>query len=64
MKFQCSNCGYNLEQTEMPLPEKCPSCGQPCTWLDISCYIPDCGGPGGGRSDDRLYRKNNEKDLP
>lgn len=63
MKFQCSNCGYVLEQAPSPLPEKCPSCGQACTWLDVSCYIPDCGGPGEGTMDERLYKKKEEKDI-
>ncbi|EMS78053.1 MULTISPECIES: rubredoxin-like domain-containing protein [Desulfotignum] len=38
----CDQCGYNLE-TDTP-PEKCPSCKKDCTFVDNSCYTPDCAG--------------------
>ncbi len=38
----CSTCGYTLE-AEIPL-EKCPSCKSECSFVDNSCYIPDCAG--------------------
>lgn len=40
-KFMCTNCQYTLE-ADAP-PEKCPSCGKTCSFIDASCYTPDCG---------------------
>jgi len=38
----CDQCGYNLE-ADTP-PEKCPSCKKDCSFVDNSCYTPDCAG--------------------
>ncbi|MDM8516439.1 hypothetical protein QUF76_09585 [Desulfobacterales bacterium HSG16] len=38
--WKCGKCGYVLK-AEKP-PEKCPSCGEKCEFLDNSCYTPDC----------------------
>lgn len=54
MIWKCTNCGYNFEGSAPP--EQCPSCCEKCDFVDVSCYIPDCGGPGGGRQDKRLIR--------
>ncbi|OGP87065.1 MAG: hypothetical protein A2156_09215 [Deltaproteobacteria bacterium RBG_16_48_10] len=43
-QWQCSNCGYTFGE-EAP-PNQCPSCKQACTFSDVTCYIPDCGGSG------------------
>ncbi|MBA4389989.1 MAG: hypothetical protein C0399_03530 [Syntrophus sp. (in: bacteria)] len=43
-QWQCSNCGYTFG-ADVP-PDKCPSCKEDCTFRDVSCYIPDCGGAG------------------
>jgi rubredoxin len=45
--WKCANCQYVL-QTEQP-PEVCPSCQQNCQFVDVTCYIPECGftGPDG-----------------
>ena len=42
--WKCLGCG-NTIQTPTP-PEICPSCKEPCAFKDVSCYTPDCGGPG------------------
>ncbi len=42
--WKCPNCGYTL-QAATP-PETCPSCHEKCTFVDATCYTPDCGGPG------------------
>ena len=42
-QWKCSSCGYTFG-ADSP-PEKCPSCDQKCTFSDVTCYIPDCGGP-------------------
>lgn len=41
--WMCSNCSYVFE-TEAP-PESCPDCREKCTFTNVTCYIPDCGGP-------------------
>jgi rubredoxin len=56
-QWQCSNCGY-LFQAES-VPDQCPSCKQTCTFSDVTCYTPDCGGP--SNIDPRLVGK---KDKP
>jgi len=47
--WKCKNCGYTLKD-EKP-PDVCPSCKEKCEFVDVSCYIPDCGQTG---SDQRL----------
>lgn len=42
--WKCLECG-NTVQTPSP-PEICPSCNKQCAFKDVSCYTPDCGGPG------------------
>ncbi|MEW6386003.1 MAG: rubredoxin-like domain-containing protein [Thermodesulfobacteriota bacterium] len=42
--WRCSNCRYTL--TAAQPPEVCPSCQQKCDFLNITCYTPECGGPG------------------
>jgi rubredoxin len=56
-QWKCSSCGYTFGAETVP--EKCPSCEQTCTFSDVTCYIPDCGGP--GKIDPRLVGK---KDKP
>ena len=50
LDWKCSNCGHTIEAA-VP-PEACPSCGKTCEFLNVSCYTPDCGGP--GNTDGRL----------
>jgi rubredoxin len=38
--WKCSRCGYTVQQAAPP--EKCPSCGQTCEFLNVTCYTPDC----------------------
>jgi rubredoxin len=47
--WKCSKCGYALK-ADAP-PEKCPSCNETCEFVNVTCYIPECGFTG---SDDRL----------
>lgn len=48
-EWKCKDCGYNV-QADVP-PEECPSCKKKCEFVDVSCYIPECGDTG---SDSRL----------
>jgi rubrerythrin len=42
--WKCSECGYILQAVSSP--EACPSCKQKCAFTDVTCYTPECGGPG------------------
>ncbi|MFA5628655.1 MAG: hypothetical protein WC958_00095 [Dehalococcoidales bacterium] len=42
--WMCSECDYVLK-AELP-PTKCPSCHAECIFTEVTCYVPDCGGPG------------------
>ena len=43
--WRCTKCGFTL-QAEKP-PEMCPTCQAQCEFHDVTCYLPECGGPGG-----------------
>jgi rubrerythrin len=42
--WKCKECGYTLK-ADTP-PEECPSCHEKCEFVDVSCYIPECGETG------------------
>ncbi len=42
-KWQCVQCGYFFDGAKPP--EKCPGCQATCTYTDVTCYRPECGGP-------------------
>jgi len=48
--WKCSRCGF-LITAAMP-PDKCPECKEKCDFLNVTCYTPECGGP--GKIDPRL----------
>lgn len=41
--WSCSKCDYVFKAKEVP--ETCPNCHTKCTFSDVTCYIPECGGP-------------------
>jgi rubredoxin len=41
--WMCDECDYVFE-AETP-PDTCPSCHAKCTFSNVTCYIPECGGP-------------------
>ncbi|SPD74635.1 conserved hypothetical protein [uncultured Desulfobacterium sp.] len=43
-EWKCNKCGYILKADKPP--DTCPSCKEKCEFVDISCYIPDCGSTG------------------
>ena len=57
--FKCSKCGYTFE-IETP-PDQCPSCKENCTFIDTTCYTPECGGP--GNIDPRIKGQQGESAL-
>jgi len=42
--WKCGNCGF-LVTASIP-PNVCPQCNMKCEFLNVTCYTPDCGGPG------------------
>jgi rubredoxin len=48
-EWKCSKCGYILK-ADAP-PETCPQCKEKCEFVNVTCYIPECGFTG---SDQRL----------
>lgn len=47
--WKCSKCGYTQETDGAP--DNCPACNEKCEFVNVTCYIPDCGQTG---SDPRL----------
>jgi len=43
-KWQCIECGYFVQEANRP-PDVCPSCSLRCSFTDVTCYRPECGGP-------------------
>jgi rubredoxin len=44
--WKCTACGNTLT-ADVP-PERCPGCAERCEFVDVTCYIPECGGAGTG----------------
>lgn len=42
--WKCERCGFRV--TAATPPEVCPGCKQKCEFVNITCYTPECGGPG------------------
>ena len=43
-KWQCVECGYFVREASRP-PDSCPGCSLRCSFTDVTCYRPECGGP-------------------
>jgi len=43
-KWQCLECGYFIREAARP-PDICPGCSLRCSFTDVTCYRPECGGP-------------------
>ena len=43
-EWKCKQCGYAFTATQPP--DRCPSCKEKCEFVDVSCYIPECGKQG------------------
>lgn len=42
--WKCGSCGFLL--TAATPPNICPGCNNKCEFKNVTCYTPDCGGPG------------------
>jgi rubrerythrin len=43
-QWKCTKCGYTVATDKPPL--NCPQCNEACEFKNVTCYLPDCGGPG------------------
>jgi rubrerythrin len=41
--WKCAACGFLI--TANNPPDVCPECGKKCEFINVTCYIPECGGP-------------------
>jgi len=41
-KWQCVECGYFSDDVRPP--DRCPGCHASCSYADVTCYRPECGG--------------------
>jgi rubredoxin len=58
-KWRCSHCGYTIESQKPPEP--CPNCQSKCSFTDVTCYIPECGGE--KNIDPKLFEKKSDPDI-
>jgi rubrerythrin len=42
--WKCAKCGFLV--TAATPPAVCPECGEKCDFVNVTCYTPECGGPG------------------
>jgi rubrerythrin len=42
--WKCGECGFLITATAPP--DVCPECNEKCDFLNVTCYTPECGGPG------------------
>ncbi|MFP4427882.1 MAG: rubredoxin-like domain-containing protein [Desulfovermiculus sp.] len=41
--WKCQKCNFII--TAPSPPETCPECGSNAGFVNVTCYIPECGGP-------------------
>ena len=51
--WKCNACG-NAVKADTP-PDICPSCKDRCEYVDVTCYIPGCGGPASGNINAEVF---------
>lgn len=54
--WKCNKCGHTLQA--LTPPETCPSCKEKCEFLDVTCYIPECGGPDSGNVNPQIFQES------
>ena len=42
--WKCGKCGFTV--TASRPPDECPECHDKCGFINVTCYTPECGGPG------------------
>ncbi len=56
--WKCNKCGNTVDVATPP--ETCPSCKEKCEFLDVTCYIPECGGPDSGNINANVYQESSK----
>ena len=41
--WKCKTCNFTIHAGAPP--DSCPVCRNQCKFKDITCYLPECGGP-------------------
>ncbi len=59
VNWKCNKCGH-MVQSSTP-PDLCPSCHEKCEFVDVTCYIPECGGPDSGNINPQVFISSAEK---
>lgn len=58
--WKCNKCGYTIK-ADAP-PDLCPSCKEKCEYVDVTCYIPECGGPGSVNINPEVFKESSNSD--
>ncbi len=43
-QWKCTECGFTVAAAKPP--EACSQCKKACEFKNVTCYLPECGGPG------------------
>jgi rubredoxin len=42
--WKCPKCGYTFEaEAGVTPPETCAGCKEKCQFVNVTCYVPECG---------------------
>ena len=58
--WKCNKCGNTIEATVYP--DTCPSCKEKCEYVDVTCYLPECGGPTSGNVNPQVFKESSKAD--
>ena len=58
--WKCNKCGSTIEASIYP--DTCPSCKEKCEYVDVTCYLPECGGPTSGNINPQVFKESSKAD--
>jgi rubredoxin len=58
--WKCNKCGNTINANSPP--DLCPSCKVKCEYVDVTCYIPECGGPTSGNINTQVFKESSNSD--
>jgi rubredoxin len=59
--WKCIKCGNTISQ-DIP-PDACTFCKEKCEFVDVTCYIPECGGSASGNINQQVFRPGTDPDT-
>ncbi|SFM97296.1 rubredoxin-like domain-containing protein [Thermodesulforhabdus norvegica] len=59
-KWKCTKCNYLIDADVAP--DSCPSCKEKCEFVDVTCYIPECGGEQSGNVNPQVFIAGKDRD--